>query len=196
MPTNFEYLSKEVVNLLSHCHEERLIASYRVGYVRPLIRRESGPGRCEICDTSCATLRCQISGLAQRERLVESLRDKFQDIVTLCPRHGQHKIGIFSNRRCEPTGREVGCISTQPLKDTNSVGLNRAPRHRMGAGARCLEVIPSKPRAVRDSESFGHGRTTKVSSTDEQYVQRQLLVCDAQMALRSFTVPPRGTRRS
>jgi hypothetical protein len=70
----------------------------------------------------------------------------------------------------------VGCITTELLEDTRGVALNRMPYQRTGTGTRCCEVSKLRLSTVRDSESFRRGRTTNVSSADEQYVQNKLLV--------------------
>jgi hypothetical protein len=42
-----------------------------------------------------------LGGFAQREGPVELLRGKFQDFVSVYPRHGEDKIGIRGNPRRE-----------------------------------------------------------------------------------------------
>ena len=49
------------------------------------------------------------------------------------------------------------------------------PCQRAGACTRCSEVLKVRTSGVRDSESFRRGRTTHVSSADEQNVDSQLL---------------------
>lgn len=71
----------------------------------------------EICNLSCAELRCELGGFPQREGSVESLRCKFQDIVPMCSRHGNHQIGVCSDRGGELSCRKARRVTTQLLED-------------------------------------------------------------------------------
>jgi len=175
-PAKLEYWRQEVGNLCPNHREERLIVGYRVGNIREFACGESRAKHCEIGDISCVALRYESGGFAQCEGFVELLRGKFQDMVAVCPGHGEDKISLCGHRRSELSCGEVGHITTQLLEDARSIGLNRLPCDRAGAGTRCCEVLKVRPSTVGDSESFRRRRTTNVSSADEQYVQSKLLV--------------------
>jgi hypothetical protein len=162
---------QELSNLCSDRREERLILTYGVGYVRRPVCSKLWPTLREVCGICCVAFQCQVGGFAQCEGPVELLRGKFQDIVAVRHCHSEDKIGISGNPRRELACNKVGCISTQLLEDAGSVRLDGVSCHRVGAHARCSEVMKVVPRAVRNGESFGSRRTTKVSSADEQYVQ-------------------------
>ena len=133
------------------------------------------PKRCEVFDISWVALRCESGSFAQRERPVELLRGKSQDVVAVCPCHGKDKIGSSGYPRHKLPRGEAGCIPTQVLEDARGGGFNRTPRHRVSTRTRCCEVLGVGSSPVCDSKSFRRGRTTNVSCTDEKYVQSMLL---------------------
>ena len=137
VPAKLEYRWQEVGNLCPNPREELLILTVRVRNIQRRVRRQSRPKRREVCDISCVALGGESGGFAQRERPVELLRGKFQDVVAMRPRHGEDKIGICRNCRRELSCGKVGCVTTQLLEDECGMVLDRMPYQRSGTGTGC-----------------------------------------------------------
>jgi hypothetical protein len=108
--------------------------TYRIGNIRLTVRGEPRPKRCKVFDISGVSLRHESCGFAQRECPVKLLWGKSKDVVAVCHRHREDKVGISRDAKREPSCGEAGCITTQLLKNTRSEGLDRLPCHRLGTG--------------------------------------------------------------